>query len=74
MASLSLESILNVIYLGSFVVFFVYGQRIQKSIILLNVREAADAAHNRVRRIIQTETAPGDTVIVARIGNTIGID
>jgi len=36
--------------------------------------EPADAAYNRVRTIIQAETAPGDTVIVAGIGNTIGID
>jgi len=38
------------------------------------LREAADAAYNRVRAIIEAETAPGDTVIVAGIGNTIGID
>ncbi len=38
------------------------------------LREAVDAAHNRVRTIIQTETDPGDTVIVAGIGNTIGIN
>jgi hypothetical protein len=38
------------------------------------LREAADAAYSRVCAIIQTETAPGATVIVAGIGNTIGID
>ena len=38
------------------------------------LREAADVAYNRVQAIIQTETAPGATVIVAGIGNTIGID
>jgi hypothetical protein len=38
------------------------------------VQQTADAAYNRVRMIIQAETAPGDTVITARIGNTIGMD
>ena len=38
------------------------------------LREAADAAYDRVRTIIRAETAPGDTVIIAGIGNTIGMD
>jgi len=38
------------------------------------LREAADTAYDRVRTIIQTETAPDDAVIIAGIGNTIGID
>jgi hypothetical protein len=38
------------------------------------LREAADAAYSRVRATIHSETAPAATVIVAGIGNTIGID
>jgi hypothetical protein len=38
------------------------------------LQEAANAAYNRIRTIIQAETAPGDTVIIAGIGNTIGIE
>jgi hypothetical protein len=39
-----------------------------------HLREAPDAAYNRLRTIIQAETAPGDTVIVAGFGKTIGIE
>jgi len=56
MALLSLESILNVIYLGSFVVFFAFGQWIQTSIILVGVRRNLgrlelfrNTARNRLR-------------------------
>jgi hypothetical protein len=38
------------------------------------LRKAADAAYDKVLDIVQNETAPGDTVIVAGVGNTIGID
>jgi hypothetical protein len=38
------------------------------------LREAADAACDRVQAIIEAETRPGDTVIVAGMGTTIGID
>ena len=38
------------------------------------LREAADAAYSRVQAIIEAETTRGDTVIVAGIGNMIGID
>lgn len=38
------------------------------------LREAIDTAYNKVRTIIEAETAPGDTVIIAGIGNTIGIE
>jgi hypothetical protein len=44
------------------------------SMLTPELREAADTAYKMVRTIIQAETAPGDTVIIAGIGNTIGID
>jgi hypothetical protein len=59
MAPLSNESILNVIYSGSFVAFFVYGQRIQTSVMLFSVRRNSnrlesfkDAAHSRLLELI----------------------
>jgi len=38
------------------------------------LRKAADAAYGKVLYLIQNETLPGDTVIVAGVGNTMGID
>jgi hypothetical protein len=38
------------------------------------LQEAAAAAYNRIRTIIQSEPATGDTVIIPGIGNTIGIE
>jgi hypothetical protein len=68
MALLSLESILNIIYLGSFAVLFGYGQRVQTSIVLLGVRRNLgrlesfrNAARVRLQGIIaQLGSNPGD--------------
>jgi hypothetical protein len=38
------------------------------------LREAADAAYNRIGTIIQVETAAYDNAVIAGVGNTIGID
>ena len=74
MALLSLESILNAIYLGSFVVFLAYGRRIQTSIILLNVRRNLgrletfrNTARNRLRdTIVYDEKFEGRRLLIVR--------
>jgi hypothetical protein len=38
MAVISLDALLNAVYLGSMLAFFAYGQRIQTYTMLLNVR------------------------------------
>jgi len=35
--------------------------------------EAAENAINRIKRLIKERTKEGDTIIIAGIGNTIGI-
>ena len=94
MAELTLDSILNPLYLVWVVVFIGYEQRIQATVMLVNVRcklvkmssketisgmtseiiKAVDEASGNVRAIIVTETNPRDTIILAGIKNTIGIE
>lgn len=44
------------------------------SVMTSQISEAAEEAANHVRTIILTETKPGDSVILAGIGNTMGIE
>jgi hypothetical protein len=62
-AALSLETVLNLLYLASFALFFGYGQRIQAFVMLANVRRKLgrleslrDSAHRRLLDLVLHET------------------